>query len=447
MKKLLIVSLLFLFSVTLVACNREEEPEECVNDAALGQEYFFDQDQQETVTITVWLDNEEYANALIEAFEAANPGIRVRFEEVGSVDVRQRLELYQGSSAAADVVVFPHDHIGAALNSNLLHDISGSFADDLRERMILSATETASACYDFDQNSVIDCDTPGAERSLFGAPLSGESVALFYNKALLEDLTGSAEPATSFEQIIADFEEYKTILEEDYGDLMIALDVGNAYDMHFLATAFGFQLFGEDGQNPDEANLDSDEMIAALTYMQDVLVPALNGYSSGDLDGESNRSLFEQGKLPYIIDGPWSITRYVDAEVDFGVTGIPTIDGQQPVTFSGVQMAAVYSGTNQPAAAFRFLEFMTSDEGLDILYATTNRLPALEDLSGLEAIASDLYLQGISEQLNYSQPMPIIREMGFFWDNAGAMYGQVWNGTRTPKEAAEEAQAGFDGAR
>jgi len=443
MKRKLFLIVALALIVIVAACGREEE---CTNNADQGVEYFFDQDQTETETITVWLDDEDYATALIEAFEAANPGIRVRFQEVGSVDVRQQLELYSGSSAAADVVVFPHDHIGAALQSNLLYVVEGQLELDLRERMILSATETASACYDFNDNRVIECEGD-AQRYLFGAPLSGESVALFYNRALLEELTGSPEPAQTFEQIIDEFYEHQDVLEELYGELMIALDVGNAYDMHFLATAFGFELFGPEGLDSDQANLDSDEMIAALTYMQDVLRPALNNFTSGDLDGEANRNLFESGDLPYIIDGPWSIPRYLDADLDFGVTRIPTINGQQPVTFSGVQMAAVYSQTQNEDAAFRFLEFMTSDEGLAIMYETTNRLPALEDVSVIGELDDDEYLSGISDQLNYSVPMPIIPEMGYFWDNAGSMYGDAWNGSKDADEAAQDAQSGFDSSR
>ena len=435
-KTIFSIALLFVLSFVLVACGGNGE-EECTNRADEGQEYYFDQDQTETVTITLWLDNEDYANAIISEFEEQNPGIRVRFNEVGSVDVRQQLELYSGSTAAGDVVMFPHDHIGAALQSNLLYPIEGSFADDIQMRMILSGVETATYV-----------DEDSGESTLYGVPLSGESVALFYNRTLLEELTGSPEPEAgmTFEDIMAQYYEYQTILEEDYGNLMIALDVGNAYDMHFLATAFGYQLFGPDGLDSDAVNLNSQEMIDALTFMVEELKPALAGYNSGDLDGESNRTLFEEGNLPYIVDGPWSIQRYVDADLDFGVMQLPTLNGVQPQTFSGVQMGAVYSGTQHPDAAFALLEFMASDRGLEIMYETTNRLPALEDVSGIAGIADDEYLQGISDQLNYSIPMPIIPEMGFFWDNAGSMYGAVWNEDETPEDAANEAQDGYEAA-
>lgn len=443
-RKLSLFAVIALFSFMLFSC---EEAEECIDRSAEGTLYnFFDPTAGDEVVITVWLDNESYASALINAFEAANPGYRVNFVEVGSVDTRQRLELFSGSTAAADIVVFPHDHIGQALNSNLLYEITGSQALDLQNRMISSAIQTATACYDMVANRVIPCEGD-AQSFLFGAPLSGESVALFYNKTLLEELTGSPEPAGSFEELLAQAELYM----DQVDGLFIGLDVGNAYDMHFSATSFGFELFGPDFNDATQSNLNSQAMIDALTWLNGTVRPAIspNPLNSGDLDGESNRTRFESGEMPYIVDGPWSISRYIEAaainEFEFGVVQLPTLDGQQPVTFSGVQIAAVYKGTRNPDAAFRFLEFMTSTEGLAIMYQTTNKLPALEDPSTVPGVTEDPYLGGISAQLVFSHPMPIIPEMGFFWQNAGTMYSTAWNGTRTPEGAANTAEDGFRG--
>jgi arabinogalactan oligomer/maltooligosaccharide transport system substrate-binding protein len=442
MKKLGFLSIFFVAAIaitlTLSGCGGAEA---CVNRASEGVVYNFDQLFTDTVELTVWLDDEDYFLALKDAFEEANPDITLRFVEVGSVDVRQRLELYSGSRQAADVVVYPHDHIGAALQSGLLAAIEGNQAVDLRNRMIDSAWQTASACYDFSTNRIIDC-APNSQGTLFGAPLVGESVALFYNKALLRQLTGSDTPPATFEEILVQAQSpaFTSFLD---GRPAVGLDVGNAYDMHFISTSFGFQLFGPDGQDPTRANLNSQNVIDALTFFNAEVRAALGNLPAGDLNGETNRSLFEAGEIPYIIDGPWSLNRYIQADLDFGVTMIPTIRSTRPISFSGVQLASVYRQSQNPDAAFRLLAFMTSAEGLAILYREKNVLPALKDVSVVQGVSDDAYLSGISEQLNFSQPMPIIPEMGFFWSNAGSMYSNAWNGTRSPQEAANIAQNGF----
>lgn len=432
-----------------------DEEEECITAeyAALGVLYEFDKDQVETVEITVWLDNPDYATPLIAEFEAQNPGIKVNFFEVGAVDTRQRLETYSGTEFVADVVVFPHDHIGAALESNLLYPFNDTQRADLESRMIDSAIGTATSCYDSATNSAVECDGT-FESELFGAPLSGESVALFYNKTLLEANDAlKIYPEATWEEIIASATAYNMIddpatTDVDESRLYFGLDVGNAYDVHFIGTAFGFELFGADHLDKTMANLGSQAMIDALTWMNEDLRPAANNFNAASLGGDPNRQAFESGELAYIIDGPWSIQRYIDAaelnDFEFGVARIPTIGGVQPVTFSGVQIAAVYKGTSEPTAAFKFVEFMTSNEGLAIMYSTTNKLPALKDVSTVAGVADDAYLSGISAQLAFSHPMPIIPEMGYFWSNAGSMYSRAWNGTVTPAEAAAEAQSGFE---
>ena len=355
--------------------------------------------------------------------------------------------------------MFPHDHIGAALNSNLLYPFPDSQREDLIDRMVSSAIGTATSCYDIENNTAVPCGGD-YESELFGAPLSGESVALFYNKTLLESIDNTKTyPEATWEEIIASATAYNQALiiddpsttdvdESQEQRLYFALDVGNAYDMHFVATSFGFDLFGADHLDKTNANLGSTQMINALTWLNGTLRPAVLNLNNASLSGDANKALFESGDLAYIIDGPWDIQRYKEAgdlnDFEWGVAKIPTINGVQPITFSGVQIAAVSKGTKEPTAAFKFVEFMTSDEGLAILYAQTNKLPALKDVSTVAGVATDVYLSGISAQLAYSHPMPIIPEMGYFWSNAGTMYSSAWNGTATPAEAAETAQTGFN---
>ena len=222
--------------------------------------------------------------------------------------------------------------------------------------------------------------------------------------------------------------------------------INDAYFMHPFATAFGYELFGEDHLDKTLVNLDSAEMLAALDFIGGAFSDALD-LTAATLDA-NYQNMFEEQRAVYMINGPWALSSVKEAATnggfEFGVTKLPTVGGTQPVTFSGVQIAAVYKGTNNPTAAFKFVEFMTSDEGLAIMYDNTNKLPALKDVSGIEGVSTDAYLSGVSQQLAFSHPMPIIPEMGFFWSNAGSMYQQVFNGTKTPADASAEAQTGFE---
>ncbi|QVK17613.1 extracellular solute-binding protein [Mycoplasmatota bacterium] len=421
----------------------------------LGTEIDFSLENK--TVITFWADDEEWADALIDAFEEQNPDIIVKFNKVGSVDVRQKMELAGPAGLGADVFVMPHDHIGAALEKGLLLPVGGKYKENIQNRIIESAVNTVSVCYDIAGLEQEACNAEESNKYTFAFPISGESLAVFYNKDLLLEHTGSEVPAATFEEIFekaATYNDYDTVDEDGNPKLWFGADVGNAYDMHWLSTAHGFKLFGDNHLDPTQPNFNSPEMIAALTKAREIRTNYLNK-DSGTLNGDWVKGLFEAGKLAYTIDGPWSISRYKDSDINFGVMKFPTLNvngkDEQPYTFSGVQVAAVYRGApaERQKAALKFAEFMISDEGMSIMYEETGKLPTLKNTEnikyvikdengdpvlkdGKEQIVSlddDPYLTGVVDQLEFSEPMPIITQMGFFWTVAGPMYSDAWNGT------------------
>lgn len=443
MKKLTKMFCLLFILITLSACS------------LLGTKIDFS-DGNKTV-ITFWADNEEWAEALINAFEAKNPDIIVKFNKVGAVDTRQKMELAGPAGLGADIFVMPHDHIGAALEKGLLLPIGGQYKENLKSRIIESAVNTVSVCYDLSKLNQAACNEQETNKYTFAFPISGESLALFYNKDLLKTHTGSETPATTFEEIFAKaatYNDYVNVDAEGSPKLWFGADVGNAYDMHWLATAHGYKLFGDNHLDPNLPNFNSNEMIATLTKQREIRKNYLNK-DAGTLNGDFIKGLFEKGKLAYAIDGPWSIERYKAKGINFGVVKLPTlnVNGQnvQPYTFSGVQVAAIYRGApaERQTAALKFADFMISDEGMSIMYEQTGKLPTLKNTENIKyvvknangepilkdgqeqiiTLAGDKYLTGIIDQLVFSQPMPIISEMGFFWTVAGSMYSDAWNGT------------------
>ncbi|MGL4374112.1 MAG: maltose ABC transporter substrate-binding protein, partial [Turicibacter sp.] len=124
-------------------------------------------------------------------------------------------------------------------------------------------------------------------------------------------------------------------------------------------------------------------------------------------------------------------------------TTIPTIDGNQPRTFLGNITATISAYTKHPEEAREVLEFMGSDEGLQVMYDVMGKLPALKDLSNIEGVMDDPYLMGVSAQAQYAFPMPMVGELPFFYDVADVMFQSVWDGLTTPEEAAAKAEKDF----
>ena len=423
MKKVLMLGFMLMLSLTfLVACGGDSNSngETSGNDSGSSTEATSGGED-----ILLWVDSEAFALALISALEEKFPDTNFDWHEVGNVDSLTNLSLDGPAGLGADIVFFPHDHIDQAVNENLVLPLGPEIANAMDGRFHASAI-----------GSVFHNDHH------FGIPLTTESVALFYNKTLLDEL-GFA-PATTFEEI---FEQGASFNDVANNDFILRWESGNAFLSHFALTAHGFELFGANHTDPESVNFATSEVIAGLEWLQTVrneLLPI----PVADLDGDNTTGAFVAGEVPYVITGPWAIEEILrDGDFELGIKQLPTINQSQPITFSGNIIAAGSAFTQHSDLVREILTFLMSDEGIQIIYDVRGWIPALVDGSSIDGLLENPYHAGILAQANYSHPMPIIREMSFFWDVAGSMYSAVWDGLLTPEEAASHAYEGFSSAR
>ncbi|QVK17222.1 maltose ABC transporter substrate-binding protein [Mycoplasmatota bacterium] len=439
MKK--IISILFILTIVLgiQACRRvgvttTVEPYYKWNvDPGQWDEQINEYRPETGAKLKLWVDNATWAEALIAEYNKFFPEVPVTYEVVGSVDTRAKMELDGPAGLGADVFVMPHDHIGQALRTNVIGPI-GQYEELVKDRIIETSVQTVTA-------------TKNNEEKIYAFPIAGESLALFYNKDIIAEK--GEEVASTWEEIKSQAAKYNDIDNNFY---WIGMDVANAYDMHFIATAHHYELFGPTHKDPDQINFASPEMISALEWHRNFRLEALD-VESGSLSGDNIKAVFENGQMAYILDGPWDIQRYKDAGLNFGVIKIPTInvngEDSQPYTFAGNQLAAISTFTKYPAAARTLANFMANISGSQVMYDVTGKLPTLKDTTAIEGLADDPYLKGIIDQMQFSQPMPTISEMGYYWQFAGGMYGNAWNAPEgiTPTQAAQKAEKDYDDAR
>ena len=423
MKKLLSMGLIASLSVTgLAACGNETATDSSSNTPITDESS--STASGEKVEIKLWLDNDDYGAAMETAIEAALPNIDINFEKVGSVDAVSKLELDGPAGLGADVFIMPHDHISNAINAQLLLPLGAEIGADLEDRFLESSVGTVKV-----------------DDEYYGAPLSTETIALFYNKTLLDE--AGFEVATSFEQIKEQAAQYN---DEKSNKFLIRFDAGNTYTMHFFLTAGGFELYGPNHDDASQVNINSEGVVKGLTFYQTMREYLNVPYA--DLKWDSIEVEFAKGNVPYVITGPWSIgeIQTQDAGFEWGVTTIPTIDGVQPETFAGNIIASASAYTQHPEEARQVIEFMTSEEGLQVMYDVKGTIPALKDATVIDGVSEDPYIMGILEQAPYSQPMPSLPEMSSYWTAAESLYRPVWEGQMTPEEAAEKALADYNTA-
>ncbi len=205
--------------------------------------------------------------------------------------------------------------------------------------------------------------------------------------------------------------------------------VNDPYYAYMFTDSFGAPLFGARGNNAKQHNLNSQAAIEGLTYFQGLRKQILN-IPASDVSRDFCHASFEEGKSPMIITGSWKINEFKKLKMNFGVTTLPSFPGKDvPATsFSGVRLAFVSSYTEYPEEAMEFAKFLTSKEMLAKRFVMTDQIPPHKAIRSMNVLTS-----GFAEQLKYSKPMPVIPQLGSYWQIMGSAISGIWEGDDVKK--------------
>lgn len=339
-------------------------------------------------SLHMWVNAEDIQ---VEAYEeiAGNfteeTGIDVELTPYDMLEQTEGISLDGPSGQGPDLFFQPHDRVGDIYLQGLAADLE--FTDEQLAELE-NYNEEALNAFSFEGSQV-------------GIPAVVETYAMFVNKDLVDTVP---ETSDDLLQIARDLTDGDT-----YGFL------GNMSDLYFMypfITSEGGYLFAQDDQgnyDPSDIGLDSPEAVAGLEYYQtffeEDLIP-----EGTDLEVAS--SLFSDGKVGVIIDGPWNIPLYREALGDsLEVIEFPTYNGEPMNTFSGNKGWLVNYYSENTYWATELALFLTNAESSEIYYTKAGELPA-----HLDVAVEDEFMQPIFEQTQNSHSMPNIPEMNQVWD-------------------------------
>jgi arabinogalactan oligomer/maltooligosaccharide transport system substrate-binding protein len=405
MKKRTILALVAGISI-LIGCRPRQPASTAAGTDAIGG------------SLVVWIDNEDWAKAIVAGFNARYPGVSVRVEKVGNTDSRAMVALSGPAGTGPDVFFMPHDGITLAV----LDDICLALPADVQQRY-------ASILLDA---SMATCTIDG---QLYAVPNSTENIAFFYNK----DLLGNTPVPKSFDEVIAFAQTYQNPAANKWA---LRWAVNNSYHNYFFLTAFGMKVFGPNMDDYKNPGFDSPAAAQGMAFHSN-----LRQYfdvNTEDATWDATVAAFQRGEVPFTITGPWAIQDAVANKVNFGVTKIPTINGVQPRCFSGNIITAVSSYSKNIPTALAFVDYVTSVEGMTIMYNVTGKLPAYKDVSQIAGLSDDPYLMGIMEQAPYADPMPVIPEVVNMWDGLAELFTFTWDKQLSIPNAQKKAMETYD---
>jgi len=313
-----------------------------------------------------------------------------------------------------DVVIGPADWIGPFVVQNLLHPIDGYVNEDDKKDFIPTTIEACKY-----------------NNKLYGLPESFKCVALIYNKDLVPT------PPTTTDEMIS---MGKSLTNEDETQYGLVYDKGNYYYHIPWIGGFGGTVLDKnnDPTFTSKAQIDAAKFMFSLQKTPNKIMPE-------EVDYNVMMTLFNDGLVGMIINGPWVIGDLIESGVNFGVTKLPKVSstGKWPASIVGPEVVMMSAYTKDKDLAYDLIKFLTS-ESAQIKMAAAGHLPSrnsVYDQRSVKASKVYEYIQGFKEQSEVGTPMPTAPEMNAgIWSNGATMLSQILSGDATAEVAAKEAQ-------
>ena len=366
-------------------------------------------------SLTVYVDNgyKSYMEEAAKAFEKET-GTKVDIKTGDALGGLDKLSLDNQSGKAPDVMMAPYDRVGGLGNDGQLAEVTlnkDSKTDKTTESLV----------------------TNGGK--VYGAPAVIETLVLYYNKDLLQE---APKTFGELEELAKD-SKYDFAGEEGKNTAFLA-DWTNFYYAYGLLSGNGGYVFGKNGTDPKDIGLNNQGAIDGIEYAKTWYAKWPKGLQ--DTKGAANfiQTQFQEGKTAAIIDGPWKASSLKETKVNYGVATIPTLpNGKAYSAFGGGKAWVIPAGANNPEAAQKFVDFLTSTDQQKAFYDKTNEVPANTEAREYAVGKNDELTTAVVKQFENAQPMPNISEMSTVWDPAATMLFDAVSGKKSAKDAADDA--------
>lgn len=361
--------------------------------------------------LLIWADDTRFPimQTVAAQFTAAY-GVEVEVQQVGFGDIRGNLATAGPAGEGPDILIGAHDWLGELIQNGLI------------EPIVLPTSMVAA----FDPVAI---DAFGWGGQLYGVPYATENVAMIYNKALIPVLPSTFEGLLTIAKGLTDVEA------GTYGLLIQEPDPYHTFALHSAGGGYIFGLDENGVLDPCDIGLDNAGSIAGAKILDQMVK---DGIEVAGADYSLVTGLFNQGKLGAMIGGPWTLADAQKAGINYGVAAIPTIGGEAPGVFVGVQGFMISAFSENKVLANLFVkDFLVTKEVMLNLFDLGKRPPAY--LPALAELSADADIQGFAASAAKGTPMPKISQMGSVWSAWSDALQLIVNQQLDPETAMKNA--------
>ncbi|MEM7717677.1 MAG: extracellular solute-binding protein [Pseudomonadota bacterium] len=333
---------------------------------------------------------------LIDNFQAENPDITVTMTHFPYADYRTKVAAAIPAGEGPDVVQLFYGWLNDYVAADLIQPLPSD---------AFPASEIDANFFPMVQ-AMKDGD------NYWALPTAVRSLALFYNERLLEE--AGVEPPTTLDEMVA---AARAMTKRDgAGNItQVGMTMGmTAQDHHWwregLIRQFGGEPYLDDYRTVNYNNEAAIEALEFYTGMQD----GDDAFSQVGFMDEP-QAAFKAGRAGMHIDGSFRIgSLNKQRGLKWGVTELPATSDGTRSNYSSYWVNAVTTKAEGEKydAAVKFMQYITSDEAMQVWLDVVGELPAKPSVGMTEANANDPVFGPFIRGLEYANTTKFADESG-----------------------------------
>ncbi len=329
---------------------------------------------QATVRVMTFFayDNPEVEQAVVDAFEAANPGINVELELTNYNDIFTKFQTQVAGGTAPDVISMNFENLRSFATRGAVEPLTDRIAAD-----------------DFDTSiyypNTLDMHT--VDGTVYGLPATFSDNVLYYNKDMF-DAAGIAYPDDTWDWAKLQEVGAQFVQDEDGDGVVDVYGYGPAWWPMYLFM-WGSNILTADGS---ACALTSPEALEALNAYAGLFVDGGISANKAAEATQGNYDRFVAGKLAMFSAGPWAVRPFNDSITNFtwdiahGPSG--AVDG----TFLYSNSYAIPADAENKDAAWEFIKFASGPEGVRV------RQEGQFEIAAVQEVAESIFVESMQGQ-------------------------------------------------
>ena len=213
-----------------------------------------------------------------------------------------------------------------------------------------------------------------------------------------------------------------------------------AYGILAGAGGYTFGINADGSFNENDVGLNNEGTVKGLEIIKDYANNHLPKVLLTDEGWGEIDKLFIEGKAAAVISGPWSLDKYAQSGINYGIAPLPQLsNGNFIRPFYGAKGYVVAKASKNKQLAEKFIRTLNKPVYAMMRYVAIAELPPTKEVMTNPLIVNDDFANAIAHQIEHADLMPSIPRMGKVWGAMAECLSDVISGKKDAKTASNEA--------